>query len=65
MDLRDHEDTALELLDRRGKSAERVAVEEVGGLVQDDDVGQVPETSTYRVTLVTVAKYTYIYVHEI
>ena len=46
--LRDHEDTTLELLNGRGKSTEGVAVKEVGGLVQNDDVGQVPETSTYK-----------------
>mmetsp|Transcript_5929 Transcript_5929/g.20180 ORF Transcript_5929/g.20180 Transcript_5929/m.20180 type:complete len:1091 (-) Transcript_5929:63-3335(-) len=38
----DHHHAALELLDGAGERAERLAVEVVGGLVEDEDVGLVP-----------------------
>mmetsp|Transcript_7118 Transcript_7118/g.14402 ORF Transcript_7118/g.14402 Transcript_7118/m.14402 type:complete len:1078 (+) Transcript_7118:324-3557(+) len=39
----DHHHAALEVLDGGGERAERLAVEVVGGLVQDDDVRLVPQ----------------------
>eukprot|EP00051_Salpingoeca_urceolata_P026343 m.476960 g.476960 ORF g.476960 m.476960 type:complete len:1145 (-) comp20711_c0_seq1:131-3565(-) len=40
--VRDHDDTALKLADGAGEGAERVAVEVVGGLVENENVGLVP-----------------------
>mmetsp|Transcript_16107 Transcript_16107/g.28990 ORF Transcript_16107/g.28990 Transcript_16107/m.28990 type:complete len:515 (-) Transcript_16107:1255-2799(-) len=40
--MRDHDDTSLKLLNRRGQSSERVTIQIVGGLIQDQEMRTMP-----------------------
>ena len=47
----------LESLDGGGKGTEGVTIQEIGRLVEDDDVGKIPETSSqHHLHLLTTYK---------